>query len=123
MALSKESIRKLRAVKAAILAEPELYDQCNFPSSYCGHTCLTPCCIEGWAAWVNNPNPEAYNSGVQRGGFSLATELGITTEEGGLLFSGWDDAFSDAWDFPGTRRGARAGAKRIDHFIATDGAE
>ena len=50
--LSKESIRKLRRLQKAILAEPEFYAQTNFPEI---QDCGAVCCIAGWAVWLDNP--------------------------------------------------------------------
>lgn len=123
MALSKESIRKLKAVKAAILAEPELYDQSEFPQHDANHDCSTPCCIAGWAVWVNNPDPEAYNALLRKKSFGvevMAKALEISGRQAKQLFSNWPEKFMGAWSFPCTRPGAEAGARFIDHFIRTE---
>src|ERR1700744_5431070 len=59
MSLSKESIKRLRQVKRAILAQPKFYDQDRFPRTV---DCGTTCCIAGWAVWVEDP--EAYPNRV-----------------------------------------------------------
>lgn len=126
MNLSKETVQKLETIKACILAEPELYDQGEYPSRFKESTCETPCCIAGWAAWVNNPNIEAFNTRLEDeryfGSNALMRDLGITCMQAQLLFADWpEEGFSAAWKKPGTKAAALAGAKRIDLFIASDG--
>lgn len=122
MALSKDSIRKLRAVKAAILAEPELYGQDRSP--YCQTSCDSPCCIAGWALWVNNPDPEAYAKIVNftPGATLLRDQIGLTEEQASLLFTGWPSTETPAWLEPGTKAAARDAAKHIELFIKGGGA-
>lgn len=123
MSLSKEAIRKLKQIKACILAEPELYNQGVFPLSG-RHTCETPCCIAGWAVWVNNPDEEAYNSFLSKKSFSsvvLAEQLEVTEEQARLLFSEWGTEDGPAWTRPGTKEAAKDGAARIDRFIESGG--
>ena len=50
--LSKETIKKLKAVKAAILANPKFYNQGQWIESVT--PCGTTCCIAGWADFVVN---------------------------------------------------------------------
>jgi len=114
MALKKSTIKKLELIKACILQEPRLYDQNHFPGMG-NDTCNTPCCLAGWAVWVNNPDPEAYNAGLKNGKFygtaALMKALGITRDQASFLFHGNDD------ESPRTEAGAIAGARRIDQFI------
>ena len=63
MALSKESIRKLRAVKAAILAEPELYNQ---DVGFWDGDHLVPACLLVWAVWLHNPSPKEFRAAYER---------------------------------------------------------
>lgn len=123
MALSKESIRKLRAVKAAILAEPELYDQSNSP--FCTNSCETPCCIAGWALWCNNPDPAFYRKTVTRklGVSILQDEIGLTHGQTLDLFEQWPSSGeSPAWQNPCTKEAAEDCAKHIELFIKGGGA-
>jgi hypothetical protein len=119
--LSKETIKKLRAVQACILAEPELYNQCEMP--WPNHSCTSPCCIAGWAVWVNNPDPVAYLKVLRSAGGigpeEMSRTLGITEGQADLLFSEWPIKFEKAWEKPGTLTAAKAGAARIEHFIQT----
>lgn len=121
MALSKETVEKLRAIKAAILAEPELYDQNEFPDIARGHTCTSPCCYVGWAIWLNNPDENAYQELLEsKGTFGtqeLAEAIGISLRQASTLFSNWN---------PATKApmvSAKEGAKRIDLFISSGGTE
>lgn len=124
MALSKDSIRKLRAVKAAILAEPELYDQTEFPRVGMRHNCDTPCCIAGWSVWINNPDRKAYDkflSSNSIGSQAMADALGVTHAQAHRLFSEWPKSGSPAWENPRTKVAARDGARHIELFIKGGG--
>lgn len=122
MSLSKGSIRKLRAVQAAILAEPELYNQ-NKPGASCG----SPCCLAGWAVWNNYPDATRYELARRRadgyiGNRELAEALEISEDQAVLLYEDWPDrTWSPAWRNPGTKEAAVAGANRIDLFINSGG--
>lgn len=127
MSLSKETIKKLKAVKAAILAEPKLYDQNLSP--YGKTDCNTPSCIAGWAVWIDNPNRAAYSDEVRynMGLDLLKAHLGISYEQAYKLFepNAWPEKFSDALqeELRGTPKAAEAAGKRIDLFIESGGAE
>jgi hypothetical protein len=135
MSLSKESIKRLRQVKRAILAEPEFYDQGVPPDE-----CATTCCIAGWAMWLEDPvgyperaasisNSFNCSDGTTQIGFRNegARALRIPEPETVNLFS-----YGEAWpgEF-GTRFAAAASkaekaavaAARIEHFIKTGGAK
>jgi len=122
MALSEKTIEKLKLVKAAILAEPRLYNQ-NLPPDRAD--CGTPACIAGWVAWVDNPSHEKYLLALRPFESSarlMKNSLEITQDQTNYLFGGpWPDRFMAAWDRPGTKKAAEAAAGFIDHFIATDG--
>lgn len=119
--LSKESIRKLKAVKAAILAQPELYDQSVFPSARERHTCNTPCCFAGWAVWLNNPDPKAYEATIKEKDHicakELADALGITGVQAEDLYENWTPETGNAIG------DAAEGARRIDIFIKSGGSK
>jgi hypothetical protein len=133
--LTKEAIAKLREVQRLILNEPELYDQTKFPSkkeTWCGDGslsgvgCYAPCCLAGWLAWVDSPNPEEYDQLVEREVFLdevyIAKSLGVTITQGLLLFSQWpEDKYKAAWYNPGTKEAAAAGVARINEFIKSGG--
>jgi hypothetical protein len=61
MALTKETIKRLKAVREAILMHPELYDQKVYFGSK-NDPCGTSCCIAGWAVWLDSP--EKFLEGV-----------------------------------------------------------
>lgn len=124
MSLRKESIKKLRAVKAAILAEPEFYNQKCFPRAR--HGCNSPCCLTGWAIWLESPKTYASRLSL-KGAFydeDLASALGISFEQADRLAYGQGfGPFEAMWGKSGTMEAARAAAKRIEHFIKTGGEE
>lgn len=117
MALSKDSIKKLRAVKAAILAEPELYNQGMFPTA--GDSYDTPCCFAGWAVWLNNPDRKAYKRAIKvEGGIGprqMADALGITYLQACDLFQNWNPITLSPI------HNAKEGARRIEVFIRSGG--
>jgi len=130
MALKKSTIQKLELMKACILQEPELYDQGEYPNALQGHTCNTPCCLAGWAAWVLDPNIKRYNERLRRGNhfdsMTMARDLEITIAQADRLFLYWPDLpngeRNPAWGKPKTPASAKAAAERIDQFIESKGA-
>lgn len=126
MTLSNESIGKLRAVAAAILAEPNLYDQSTPPLS--GDTCETACCLGGWGVWLNNPTPQAYAASMSCLGIrGMAESFGMSERQFFPLYmsaDNWPAPFSDQFEAAGTnKQRAVVAVARIEHFIATDGRE
>lgn len=123
--LSRKTIQKLRLIQQAILAEPELYQQSDYPCAAVGDTCMTPCCIAGWAAWIDTRTPKAYDKLLEiRQRFAsefLMGCLGISEHEADLLFMEWPKTFDAAWRKPRTLAAAQAGSDRIDLFIESDG--
>lgn len=81
--LSKKTIHKIRQMIAAVLAEPELYDQDTFGTAICktdgGPTCGTTCCAAGWAVFLGSR--KLYNE-------MMAKELAAK----GRRFIGWPEA-------------------------------
>lgn len=135
MPLSPQTIERLLAVKAAILANPAEYDQSVGTVCYSG--CGSAGCIFGWAVGLFGTNDEkalasenfgyVYAVGAAVLGLQFDSSISLrvgwvrtaddVTTEAGRLFNqkAWPDQFTDAE--------AATAAKRIDHFIATDGRE
>jgi hypothetical protein len=163
--LTPLAIERLRAVKAAILAEPMLFDMQDDRSP--NRSCGSPGCIFGWALflWPNEVVRQSlHNYRYQDGAVALglpcptrhdswmttrdtpASALPLPDLLARRLFYPyhWPEAFSRAyerirdsnpiWLARMTRKNprllrasriaeARLAARRIDHFIATDGNE
>lgn len=126
MALSKESIKKMRLVIANVIANDKFYDQMSFPSPW---DCGTTCCAAGFAVWLDNPS--TYEQLVAGSSEPLMwttladAALGIDSREK-LFFSPsfWPKRFADAyWNTSISAKRAKAMADRWEHFIATDGRE
>ena len=120
MALSKESIRKLRAVKAAILAEPELYNQ---DVGFWDGDHLVPACLLVWAVWLHNPSPKEFRAAYERKERrKLKTPtvariiLGITPEQANCLFG------ACAMGKHGSKRHASNAGRFIEGFISRESA-
>lgn len=116
--LSKETIEKLEAVKAAILAEPELYDQSRAPLS--NHNCNTPSCIFGWLSWLYSKRRFGRMSCEQ-----MADLAGMTYPQFCALYisaEGWPEPFrGDYKSAESYAARAAVAAKRIDLFISSGG--
>lgn len=117
--LSALTIRRLRKVAAAILKEPELYDQGEpfLPDPTCG----TQACIAGWAVHL-------FDKRFDRNGSlpdAAARALQIDRSEVGKLYwrSSWPEKLCDQLTGGSALKKARVAARRIEHFIKTDGAE
>jgi hypothetical protein len=120
------NIGLMQQVKAAILAKPEKYDQDLF--------CGTECCIAGWALTIANPR---LGEKIQTRQLDQDTwdslwcktriTLGLSGPQMALLCScaeDWPADFREQYDAAKTDiERAMVGAARIDHFIATNGAE
>lgn len=136
--LSKESIRKLKAVKAAILAQPEFYDQNSWVAKIT--SCGTTRCIAGWADFLVNgrKSHEARArklSAISRvngewsvcDDWSKVTEqaLGITHDQAERITCSshsWPDGLDDEYDNAQTcRERAIIAGKMIDLFISEGG--
>jgi hypothetical protein len=131
------NIKLLKQVKRHILAEPERFRMDDW-------NCGTAQCIGGWACSLAGLKWKRSGEGTHR---ELATEaevskvaallLDIEAEdcpesiygddsEAARLFytSSWPDEFRHQYEEAEDRRArARIAAERIDHFIATNGAE
>lgn len=138
------NIELLEQIKARILAEPDAFRMDTW-------SCGTAHCIAGWALVLNNlsianPDDHAVNQRLTDGRRPIAvaaTLLGLDGGEEGewdeteavRLFCtyAWPERFEDRYDesyddgpddLPSRRRArAEIAAERIDHFIATNGAE
>lgn len=123
--LSKETIRKMREVIAAVLREPKFYDQSHFPQA---EDCGSTCCAAGWVVWLHDPNlwkKLMLDPFMQDWDQKADQILGI--KSGGKLFifaHQWPKQFWLKYSSAGTHIGrAQAMADRWEHYIATDGAE
>lgn len=134
------NIERLREVRAIVLAEPARFDMNDYVQS---EPCGTACCIGGWGASIAGFIPKrvkgkkairglvdtALESGRDCNAHHLAAmaSLGISDfhqAERLFLVSDWPAVFRTAYRNAETRRArARIAAKRITHFIRTDGAE
>jgi hypothetical protein len=122
------NIKKLRAIARAIKKQPKHYNQGTF--GYAGHACGTVACFAGWACFLEDkidPAKFAITRDYRRGISQRATEiLGLSPAQASRLFYGGseDKRFDRIWTNRGTpKQIAEAAAKRIEHFIKTDGQE
>ncbi len=130
MALKRETIQKLRAIKKAILAEPEKYNQRTWADP---NTCGTPCCIAGWADRLEVSEATFLeHADLGRDDFDFAGRgqklLSLTDDQAERLFDGYmplpyDKDYYLAKLMDNHKGMAKAGARRIEHFIRTGGAE
>lgn len=119
--MSKESIKKLRAVKAAILAEPELYDQSKWIGTK-ENPCGTPCCIAGWAVWLNSPKKYKQLASQSHCSANAAESVLGINDSDRKLFIYWPKRFETALrKSTSAAESASICALRIEHYIATDG--
>jgi hypothetical protein len=123
--LSRETIRKMRAVIKAILAEPEFYKQSLYPQP---DDCGEVCCAAGWTVWLANPKTYKRKAANLRYDWPLAAEkvlgLGRTENKLFVFASSWPSVFSDMYyDAITPLQHAQAMAARWEHFIKTDGRE
>lgn len=128
------NVRALRKVQKQILAEPKLF---GVALCFRGGGCGTVCCIAGYAA-VNEGFVEVSPSGlailtaksntrsVYSTGHAARLALDLTYDQGDALFftNHWPARFERDYYKAKTARGkASVASRRIDHFIATKGAE
>lgn len=138
--LSKKTIQKIRKMIAAVLAEPELYNQNTFGEKLCktngAATCGTTCCAAGWAVWLKDRSlyDKLMTKELKKQSVPWVPEalkaLGLEVIDGyntDILFGAaeeWPYPFCDQYDNATTDKGrARAFANRWRHFIKTDGIE
>lgn len=121
--LSTLTITRLLAVRAAILAEPALYDQGDPWVPQCG----TPGCILGWVVKLFCPHALATTSVRPRAREALELDWDQTDRLFSASLNGSAcDVLSALYDryahaAPGSPTRAQCAAERIDHFIATGG--
>jgi hypothetical protein len=123
--LSKETIRKMRRVIKAILANAQYYDQGTLPQrSDCG----TTCCAAGFAVWLEL-SPEKYKLLTRKYGPTWVWEdmakdvLGLT-DASYLFYSpgGWPYEFGEMYRRATTPKGRALALKACwEDFIAKDG--
>jgi hypothetical protein len=136
--LSDETIRRMEAVIAAVLAQPELYNQRELPSPK-DDPYKVPCCAVGWVLWVDNP--ERYRQRLSRicSGYQewngetyyplvkvAHRILGLKDTEHRLFGSpsDWPWQYAQRYIHAQSDRGrAAAMAARWKHFIKTDGVD
>lgn len=136
--LSKETIKRIRTVVQAILAQPKFYNQDRWIDDLGkdkNGVCNTTCCFAGWADYVFNGAKE-HNERARRsfGRWSsvdwdeVAAEA-LLTDRALLdpLTRGhyyWPKQLSHAYDKATTDKGrALALASYVEFFIANDGYE
>ncbi len=131
--LSAKTVRMLKAVRRAILLNPERYDQSvsSYPYTQkpiCDRKikdCGTPLCILGWVCYLFGPL--WHDVGNSEGADEIAGRiLGLDDDQCNRLWhvEEWPLRFQDGYDDAfGAREQARAGADRITHFIKTNGLE
>lgn len=132
--LNPVSIKRLREIKAQILAEPRQFLMHSYfteslniqkPIPNCG----TAACIAGWAiskAFTRNPDvAKSLAGGIEKEGIANNYLL-LNEAQGKRLFhmSRWPDKFTKIGDErEGSPSFAKQAAARIDHFIRTHGSE
>lgn len=125
--LSKKTIAKMRAVVAAVLAEPEFYNQQWFPQE---EDCGQICCAAGWAVW--NENPKRYVQLVKQSKFDVnwpyeaEKALGFSDPTMAMFGTqrGWPWQFTDMYNNARSdKQRAQAMAARWEFYIATDGTD
>lgn len=126
------NVKLLRKVKKHILEEPRRYDQdatvCTsqpgspYEGKHVYPACGTIACIGGWAL-VLSGKKNSSDLGIAR------QLLDLDYEQADRLFGGigggnWPELFDNAYLKAKTLRGrVRVAARRIEHFIKTEGRE
>lgn len=134
--ITRKTVRIVRAMQRAILAEPKLYDQGIAPAffeAYNGFksdlaaTCGTACCLAGWAVWASNPDRKSYTQAVKKAAESDSWEMagaaaiGVTRAKISNLFTigeCWPEPFGS--DFSSSRSDlarAQVAVRRLDYFL------
>jgi len=131
------NVKLLRKIQEHILAEPRRFRMSGYsfvsapgtivgPSEYCGDIrqvvpeCGTMACIAGWATGLDGG--DIANAGADTGAQHL--QLPELVADRLFFMSQWPEKFSEAYRSATTVAAkAQIAAERIDHFIATEGAE
>lgn len=118
--LSKRAIAILRKVQAAIVAEPALYEQDDpWPPQ---RNCQTPGCICGWIDHFLGIQHHVHSFSMHDGpGVSLLG--GEETYDRLFDLDAWPLRYRVGFNDLSVPGKARRASRRIDHFIATGGAE
>lgn len=144
--LSKQTIQKIKRMIAAVLAEPEFYDQDFFARKLCKTTgnevCGDTSCGAGWAVWLENPAlfgkmakaqyraekvwgddyPNWESAALKALGLEVVGEFDTTTLFGAA--SDWPSPFDDHYEVAETdKERAKVFAARWRYFIEMDGME
>lgn len=137
--LSVTSIEKIRRMIAAVVAEPEFYNQNVFVEENSTNICETVCCGAGWAVWCESPAkfkkmamldidggwPEWNNEALKALGLKLEGKDDDLIDETIKLFgyaSDWPSPFDHQYNkakTPAAR--AKVFAARWEKFISSDG--
>lgn len=121
--LDPRAVRILKKVRKAILEEPEAYDQGDLGPMRNGvhPTCGSPACIIGWAIFFRFKEKENAPDGYPD------DQLYMTPQQVDRLFHKLDWPLKFREEFNAVRhdqvKEAKVAAKRIQHFIKTDGRE
>jgi hypothetical protein len=120
------NVRLLRRIQRQLLKEPDSYDQNAYVDTHTTDdgVCHTRACISGWACLLSGKSVNDI-----RFSFGVAQQLlGLTYEQADRLFSpiegstDWPERYARQYLEAKTPRGkARAGFRRIEHFICTKG--
>ncbi len=116
--LSTLTIRRLNAIRRAILSAPKLYSQ-HEPFMPRQYSCRTRGCILGWAKYLFGKNEIGMLETVAQ------KVLVLSPEQATQLYGSFPDDLRKQYDEApeGSLLRARTAAKRITHFIRTDGRE
>ena len=127
-------VKMLRKVQEFLLEEPRRFDMANWLTKASSADilemppCGTACCIAGAAVIVNSGKTPAPM--LEKRGFMVESNagkiLGLTYAQKDRLFfvNSWPSRFKRAYRRAATPLGrARAGVRRIEHFIKTKGKE
>lgn len=121
------NIPLLRKVQSAILAEPEKFDMSAFFRKAEKPECGTTACIGGWAiALSKNRMPSISMDNSSTNDDRAERLLGLSCEQGWTLLYDrwWPEPFRKQYKKAQTaKQRAEIAAKRIGHFIATEGRE
>lgn len=140
--LSELTIKRLREVEQFILAEPRRFDMWSGVQkttdvrAFSGGDrilqeppCGTMCCVAGAAFIIGKKielNKPYYFDWISISSYAINKFFHFTYHQADLLFfpTNWPKIFKDAYDEADTPMlRASVGVARIEHFIATNGAE